>query len=289
MRATTTACFDIHALSKTRPECYGKRVLQRKEAILEYQTIKGEKVPSLGLGTWRLSRQECVRSVERALDLGYRHIDTAQIYANEGEVGRGIQTSGVDREEIFLVTKVWTSSFSHDDVIRSTNESLKKLQTEYADLLLMHWPNPSVPLEETLGAMSELQEEGSVRHVGVSNFPPPMVEEATQHAEIFCNQVEYHPYKAQDELLEQAKEMDYLLTAYSPVAGGAAVNDATLREIGKAHGKTAAQVALRWLIQQEKVAAIPKATSEDHLRSNFDIFDFELSDEETERVFALRR
>jgi 2,5-diketo-D-gluconate reductase B len=256
---------------------------------LEYQTIKAEKVPSLGLGTWRLSGEECVRAVERALALGYRHIDTAQIYANEDEVGRAIRNSGVDREEIFLVTKVWTSSFSYDDVIRSTRGSLKKLQTEYVDLLLMHWPNSRVPLEETLGAMRELQVEGSVKHVGVSNFPPSMVEEATQHAEIFCNQVEYHPYRAQEELLEQAKEMDYLLTAYSPVAGGAAVNDATLREIGKAHGKTAAQVALRWLIQQEKVVAIPKAASEDHLRSNLDIFDFELSDEEIERVFALRR
>src|SRR3712207_409325 len=125
--------------------------------------------------------------------------------------------------------------------------------------------------------MRELQEEGSVKHLGVSNFSPTMVEEATRHAQIFCNQVEYHPYRAQEGLLEQAKEMDYLLTAYSPVAGGAAVNDATLRDIGKAPGKTAAQVALRWLIQQEKVAAIPKAASEDHLRSNFDIFDFELS------------
>ena len=261
----------------------------RKEACIEYQTIKGEKVPSLGLGTWRLSGQECVRAVERALALGYRHIDTAQMYANESEVARGIQNSGVDREDVFLVTKVRTSSFSHSGVIRSTRESLKKLQTEYVDLLLMHWPNPSVPLEETLGAMRELQEEGSVKHVGVSNFPPSMVEEATQHAEIFCNQVEYHPYRAQDELLEQAREMDYLLTAYSPVAGGATVNDATLREIGEAHGKTPPQVALRWLIQQEKVAAIPKAASRDHLKSNFDIFDFELSDEEMERVCALRR
>ena len=116
-----------------------------------------------------------------------------------------------------------------------------------------------------------------------------MVEEATQHAEIFCNQVEYHPYKVRNELLEQAKEMDYLLTAYSPVAGGAAVNDATLREIGRAHSKTAAQVALCWLIQQEQVATIPKAASEDHLRRNFGIFDFELSGEETEHVFALQR
>jgi 2,5-diketo-D-gluconate reductase B len=256
---------------------------------LEYQEIKGEKVPSLGLGTWRLSGQECIRAVERALALGYRHIDTAQMYANEGEVGRGIRNSDVGREEVFLVTKVRTSSFSHDDVIRSTRESLKKLQTEYIDLLLMHWPNPSVPLEETLGAMRELREEGSVKHMGVSNFPPSMVEEATEHAEIFCNQVEYHPYRAQDELLQQAREIDYLLTAYSPVARGTVANDRTLREIGDAHGKTPAQVTLRWLIQQEKVAAIPKAASEDHLRSNSDIFDFELSVDEMERVFALRR
>ena len=256
---------------------------------MEYQTIKGEKVPSLGLGTWRLSGEECARSVERALALGYRHIDTAQMYANEREVGRGIRNSGVNREEIFLVTKVRTSSFSHDDVIHSTRESLKKLQAEYVDLLLMHWPNPSMPLGETLGAMTELQEEGSVKHVGVSNFPPSMVEEATRHATVFCNQIEYHPYTAQDELLDQAKEMDYLLTAYSPVARGRVSNDVTLKEIGEAYGKTPAQVALRWLIQQAKVAAIPKAASKNHLRSNFDIFDFELSDEEMKRIFTLRR
>ena len=256
---------------------------------MEFQMIKGEKVPSLGLGTWRLSGEECVRVVECALALGYRHIDTAQMYANEGEVGRGLRNSGVGREEVFLVTKVRTSSFSRDDVIRSTRESLKKLQTEYVDLLLMHWPNPSVPLGETLGAMTELQEEGSVKHVGVSNFPPSMVEDATRYATVFCNQVEYHPYTAQDELLRQAKAMDYLLTAYSPVAKGRVSNDATLQEIGETHSKTPAQVALRWLIQQEKVAAIPKAASENHLRSNFDIFNFELSDEEMERIFALRR
>ncbi len=256
---------------------------------MEQQTIKGEKVPSLGLGTWRLTGEECTKAVERALALGYRHIDTAQVYGNEGEVGRGIQSSGVDREEIFLVTKVWTSDFSYERTVQSTRESLRKLCTDYVDLLLMHWPNPSVPLEETLGAMRELQEEGSVRHVGVSNFPPSMVEEAAQHATVFCNQVEYHPYRAQDGLLEQAREMDYLLTAYSPVARGAVLNDGTLLEIGKAHGKTPAQVALRWLIQQEKVAAIPKARSEDHLKSNLDVFDFELSDEEMERIFELAR
>jgi 2,5-diketo-D-gluconate reductase B len=256
---------------------------------MEHQTIKGEKVPALGLGTWRLSGEECSRAVERALALGYRHIDTAQMYRNEDEVGKGMQSSGVNREEVFLTTKVWPSDFSYKRIIETTRESLKRLRTDRVALLLMHWPSEGVPLEETLSAMRELQEEGSVRHIGVSNFPPSMVEDATRHAEIFCNQVEYHPYQAQDDLLEQAKEMDYLLTAYRPLSKGTILNDETLQEIAEAHGKTPAQVALRWLIQQEKVAAIPKATSEDHLKSNLDVFDFELSEEEMERIFGLSR
>ena len=256
---------------------------------MEHQKIKGEKVPSLGLGTYRLSGEECVRAVERALALGYRHIDTAQMYRNEDEVGKGMQSSGVNREEVFLTTKVWPSDFSYKRIIETTRESLKRLRTDRVDLLLMHWPSQGVPLEETLSAMRELQEEGSVRHIGVSNFPPSMVEDATRHAEIFCNQVEYHPYQAQDDLLEQAKEMDYLLTAYRPLSKGTILNDETLQEIAEAHGKTPAQVALRWLIQQEKVAAIPKATSEDHLKSNLDVFDFELSEEEMEHIFGLSR
>lgn len=256
---------------------------------MERQTIKGEKVPALGLGTWRLSGEECRRTVERALALGYRHIDTAQMYRNEDEVGKGMQSSGVNREEVFLTTKVWPSDFSYKRIIETTRESLKRLRTDRVDLLLMHWPSQGVPLEETLGAMRELQEEGSVRHIGVSNFPPSMVEDATRHAEIFCNQVEYHPYQAQDDLLEQAKEMDYLLTAYRPLSKGTILNDETLQEIAEVHGKTPAQVALRWLIQQEKVAAIPKATSEDHLKSNHDVFDFELSEEEMEHIFGLSR
>jgi diketogulonate reductase-like aldo/keto reductase len=211
------------------------------------------------------------------------------MYRNEDEVGKGMQSSGVNREEVFLTTKVWPSDFSYKRIIETTRESLKRLRTDRVDLLLMHWPSQGVPLEETLSAMRELQEEGSVRHIGVSNFPPSMVEDATRHAEIFCNQVEYHPYQAQDDLLEQAKEMDYLLTAYRPLSKGTILNDETLQEIAEAHGKTPAQVALRWLIQQEKVAAIPKATSEDHLKSNLDVFDFELSEEEMEHIFGLSR
>ena len=256
---------------------------------MEHQNIKGEMVPSLGLGTYRLTGEDCVGAVGRGLSMGYRHIDTAQMYGNEAEVGRGMEDSGVDRGEVFLTTKVWPSDYAHDRVVSKTRESLEKLRTDYVDLLLMHWPGDGVPLGETLGAMRELQDEGVVRHVGVSNFSPSLVEEASGHAEVFCNQVEYHVYRRQEPLLDQARSLDYLLVGYRPLSRGGVERDATLREVGRAHGKTAAQVALRWLVQQEKVAAIPKATGEDHLRSNLDVFDFELSDEEMDRVSALGR
>ena len=256
---------------------------------MEHQTIKGEKVPSVGLGTYRLTGDTCARAVKRALALGYRHVDTAQMYGNEAEVGRGIEGSGLDRGGIFLTTKVWPSDFAHDRVISKTHESLRKLGTDYVDLLLMHWPGDGVPLGETLGAMRELQVEGSVLHVGVSNFSPSLVEEATGHAEIFCNQVQYHPYRSQDALVDQSQMMDYLLTAYTPLSRGGVQDDATLGEIGEAHGKTATQVALRWLVQQDNVSAIPKATGEEHLGENLDVFDFELSEEEMDRVFSLSR
>ena len=256
---------------------------------MDYQTVKGEKVPSLGLGTYRLTGEACERTVERGLRVGYRHLDTAQMYGNEAEVGRGIRGSGVDRGEIFVTTKVWPSDFAHERVIRKTHESLEKLGTDYVDLLLMHWPGDGVPLGETLGAMRELQEASGVLYIGVSNFSPSLVQEATGHAEIFCNQVQYHPYREQDALLDQAQELDYLLTAYTPLSRGGVQDDATLEEIGEAHGKSATQVALRWLVQQDKVSAIPKATSEEHLKENLDVFDFELSVEEMDRVSSLSR
>ena len=256
---------------------------------MKYQTIKGERIPSLGLGTYRLTGEACSRAVERALSMGYRHVDTAQMYGNEAEVGQGIEASGVDREEVFVTTKVWPSDFEHDRVIQTTHESLRKLGVDHIDLLLMHWPPNGVPLGETLGAMRELQDEGSVRHIGVSNFSTALVEEAAEHAEIFCNQVEYHAYRDQGDILAQAQNMDYLLTAYRPLSRGGAGDDATLREIGEAHGKTAAQAALRWLVQQEKVSAIPKATGDKHLRANLDVYDFELSEEEMDRISGLSR
>lgn len=256
---------------------------------MEYQNVRGERVPSIGLGTYRLTGGTCVEAVARALSMGYRHVDTAQMYGNEAEVGRGINGSGVDRGELFLTTKVWPDDYEREKVISKTRESLEKLGTEYVDLLLMHWPGNGVPMGDTLGAMRELQEEGSVRRVGVSNFSPSLLEEAQEHVDVFCNQVEYHVYRAQDALLHQAREMDYLLVAYRPLSRGNVENDAALQEIGEAHGKSASQVALRWLVQQEKVSAIPKATGEEHLRSNLDVFDFELTAEEMDRVSSLSR
>lgn len=248
--------------------------------------IQGEPVPALGLGTWQLRGAACIQGVAHALAVGYRHIDTAQLYENETEVGRGIKQSGVPRSDIFLVTKVQSKNFAYQQVIASTQESLQKLDTEYIDLLLMHWPEPTLPLEPTLTAMQELQTQGLIRHIGLSNFSPELVKQAMRYATIFSNQVEYHPYKAQAALVQQAKAEDYLLVAYSPLAQGAIKNDATLKAIGAAHGKSPAQIALRWLLQQG-VATIPKAGSDQHRQTNWDVFDFTLNDEEMKAIFGL--
>ncbi|MEZ4865004.1 MAG: aldo/keto reductase [Caldilineaceae bacterium] len=250
-------------------------------------TIKGEAVPALGFGTWQLQGKQCREAVADALALGYRHLDTAQAYENEAEVGQALRTTDVAREDVFLVTKVRPQNFAHDRVLSSTQESLKKLGVDYVDLLLMHWPNPDVPLRETLDAFNELQGDGRIRHIGVSNFSTAQVEDAELHATIFCNQVKYHPYEQPHGLVQQAKAHGYMLTAYSPLARGEIQNDPVLQEIGSRYNKSVAQVALRWLVQQG-VAAIPKAGSAEHRKANFTIFDFALTEDEMQTIFALR-
>jgi 2,5-diketo-D-gluconate reductase B len=249
----------------------------------------GSDVPVLGLGTWQMRGTACTEAVERALAMGYRHIDTAKGYVNEPEVGEALRRSGVPRDEVFLTTKVRPRDFRRRDTIRATEESLRDLGVSYVDLLLMHWPNPEVPLEETLGAMRDLQDRGLVKHVGVSNFAPSLASRASELAEIFTNQVEYHPFLSQSALLAQARHLDYLLTAYSPVAKGLVAADPVVQGIAAAHGKTPGQVALRWLVQHERVLVIPKASAEDHQRANLEIFDFELSDDEMRAIHALDR
>jgi len=240
--------------------------------------IQNEMVPALGLGTFELTGCECRKAVADALSIGYRHIDTARMYGNEEEVGYGMQDAAINREDIFLTTKIWYTDLNADNVRRELKTSLRELQTDYVDLLLIHWPNPDIPLKETLEAMMDLQQQGKARHIGVSNFPTHLVQEALTIAPVFCNQVEYHPYLGQQKLIDQARANDFLLTAYCPLAKGRVFRDDTLREIADKHNKIVGQVALRWLLQQEQVAAIPRSSSYDHIEQNMAVFDFELSD-----------
>jgi 2,5-diketo-D-gluconate reductase B len=240
--------------------------------------LQGAKMPALGLGTWQLSGATCETSVRRALDLGYRHIDTAEMYGNETEIGRAIAASGISRKSLFITTKIWTNHLHAKDVGPTAEASLKKLRTDYVDLLLIHWPNASVPLGETLGAMMKLKTAGKAKAIGVSNFSVGQMNEAltTHKTPLACNQVEYHLLLNQRPVLDYAHQHGMAVVAYCPLARGKLVNNRTLARIGTKHGKTAAQVALRWLLQQPGIAAIPKATGEANLRANLEIFDFAL-------------
>ena len=211
-----------------------------------------------------------------ALEIGYRHVDTARAYGNEREVGRGIADSKVDRSDIFLTTKLWYSRLRADEVHEQLEGSLRDLGTDYVDLLLIHWPNPAVPLAETLGAMSELRDDGLVRHLGVSNFPSALLREALELAPIITDQVEYHPYLGQPELLGLARERDLMITAYSPLAQGEVLREPVIGRIAEAHGRSGAQIVLRWLLDQPQVAAVPKAAGREHRAANLDVFCIEL-------------
>ncbi|HET6522316.1 MAG TPA: aldo/keto reductase, partial [Geminicoccaceae bacterium] len=251
--------------------------------------LRGARVPALGLGTWQLTGAGCTRAVRTALDIGYRHVDTAEAYGNEAEVGAGLRESGVDRGLIFLTTKVWYENLRPADFKRSVAASLRRLGTDYVDLLLIHWPNPSIPLGESLGALQEVRAEGKVRFVGVSNFTVRLLKESVgKHgADLLCDQVEYHPFLSQNAVLGYLRANDMMLTAYSPLARGKVVDDPTLGAIGGKYGKNAGQVALRWLVEQDGVAAIPRSSSERHIRANFEIFDFELSHEDKAAIDRL--
>jgi diketogulonate reductase-like aldo/keto reductase len=256
---------------------------------MEHITVRNTEIPALGFGTARLTGDDCRDAVADALKLGYRHIDTAQMYDNEAAVGDAIADADIDREEIFLVTKVHRRNLAYEDVRESVGDSLDRLGTDI-DLLLIHAPSRTVPVEESIEAMNELQEKGSVRHIGVSNFSVGRMEAAIEASgtPILTNQVEYHPFEDQGELLQFCIENEIILTAYSPLAKGRVAENDVLEEIGTQYGKTGAQVALRWLLQQEMVAPIPKAASHEHRATNVDVFEFELTDREMERVFELQ-
>jgi 2,5-diketo-D-gluconate reductase B len=250
----------------------------------------GARIPLIGLGTWELRGRTCARIVEQALRLGYRHIDTAEMYDNEAEVGEGLRASGVKRGEVFVTTKVWPSHFAPRELERAAKDSLTRLHLPEVDLLLLHWPNPQIPLSETLGALCRVKQAGLARHIGVANFTVALIEDAVRLSSepLVCNQIEMHPYLDQSKVVAACRAHGMAVVAYSPIARGNAAKDAVLARIGKAHGKTAAQVCLRWLVQ-EGIAAIPRTSRVERLEENFAIFDFELSDAEMAEIEKLAR
>lgn len=255
---------------------------------MEYVTTQTVEVPALGFGTARLTGGACRRAVEDALEIGYRHIDTAQMYDNEEAVGQAIQESGIDRKDLFLVTKVRRGNLAYDDVLTSVQGSVTRLGT-YIDLLLIHAPSRTVPIRESVRALNQLQADGNVEHIGVSNFSVDQLREAmaTSETPIITNQVKYHPFENQTETICFCINNDLTLTAYSPLAQGRVKGNEILRSIGKTHDKTEAQIALRWLLQQEQVCAIPKAATQSHRQENFRVFDFQLSGDEMRQIFDL--
>jgi len=253
---------------------------------MEYVEAHGARVPAVGLGTWQLTGPECYETVSTALDLGYRHVDTAQLYDNEREVGRAIADADVNRDDVFLTTKVSPRNAGYDALIESTEASLERLGTEYVDLLLLHWPNPLVSVESTMAAMDHLVDRGEVSHVGVSNFPQVFLDRARDVADapIVTNQVQFHPYKSQRGMLSHCQDEGLFVTAYSPLARGTVLDDDTVERLAAEYDRTPAQVVLRWATQHHDVAVIPKTTDPEHLAENLALFDFKLTRSEVDEL-----
>jgi len=256
---------------------------------MEYLQSQGIRLPRLGLGTYRMQGDVCRAAVESALAAGYRHIDTAEMYANEDAIGAALASARVPRAELHVTTKVWIENLAPDALRRSFDASLKKLRLDHLDLYLIHWPTHSMNLPAALEAMMKLKEEGRTRAIGVANFTVPLLKTTVEEvkAPITCNQIEYHA------MLDQTKVKTYMdaksipLVAYCPLAQGRFASDETLAKIGKKHNATAAQVALKWLIDQNGVIAIPKASRAESQKSNLDALKVTLDDADRKAIAAL--
>jgi 2,5-diketo-D-gluconate reductase B len=252
---------------------------------------RASSMPMLGIGTWQNEdHDQCRESVRTALDMDYRHVDTAQGYHNEAAVGEGIEQAKVPREDIFLATKVWIENLNYDDVVHSTTESLDKLGVSSLDLLYTHWPAGEYDPEDTLPAFAELKDRGAIDRIGVSNFEPEHLDTAREVLDepIFANQVECHPLLPQEELRDYCDDHDIEFVAYSPLARGEVFEVDELTEVADKHDASAAQVSLAWL-REKGVTAIPKATSEDHIRGNWESLGVELDDEDVEKIDGIDR
>jgi len=251
----------------------------------------GADIPVVGYGTMRYPEPErAVDLIVHALKCGYRHLDTARKYGSEKWVGEGIRASGLPREDLWVTTKVTEENAKADDFARSLDTSLETLGLDYVDLLLIHWPQPKVPLEETLGALAKAKREGLAKNIGLSNFTVSLIDEAVGKCSepLVANQIEYHAYIRQDKVIAACRKHGMLVTCHVPLARGEVLKDPVIQKIAETHGKTAAQVALKWLIQQPDVSVVPRALEFSEIEEDIDIFDFELSQDEINQISALR-
>ena len=257
-------------------------------SVPNLSSAHGAQIPAIGFGTSSLG--DCAEVVAAALKAGYRHIDTGRKYGTEEDVGAGIRASGVPRKDIFLTTKVSHEYLRADDFAKSVDDSLAALRTDYVDLLLVHWPNPEIPLSETMPALAKAKQQGKARHIGVANFTTRLLDEAVAACPepLVALQAEYHPYLDQTKLLAAARRHKLAFVAYCPLGRGKLIDDPVLNDIAKARGRTFAQIALRWLMQQN-VAPIPFSGNPQRIADNFNVFDFELSEDEMARISALKR
>jgi 2,5-diketo-D-gluconate reductase B len=244
----------------------------------------GPEIPILGFGTWQVEGESCKQSVLKALEVGYRHIDTADMYGNHKQVGEAIKESGVPREEIFLTTKLWQDNYKKEKIRPELERALQELGTDYLDLWLMHWPDRKIPFEETMGAMKELQDEGQIKDIGVANFTVHHLQDALDGAVPFSmNQVEFHPSLYQKDLLDFCRENDIALTAYSPIARGQDLKLPVIKEIANKRGVSESQTIINWLIQKD-IIAIPKAETPAHIEDNWKSLDWSLDEEEVKMI-----
>jgi diketogulonate reductase-like aldo/keto reductase len=251
----------------------------------------GARIPSIGFGTWRLSGEDCRQAVLWALEVGYRHVDTAAMYGNETDVGAGLKASGLDRDAVFVTTKVWLSDLAPGDLERSAEASLRRLDVGAVDLLLVHWPNPAIPLAGTMKALASVKRLGLARHIGVSNFSAKLLDEAVSLCgePLVTNQCEYHPYLNQDRVRAACARHGLAFTSYCPLGRGNLLDDPVIHAIAERHGRTPGQIVLRWHVQQPGTVAIPKSAHRGRIAENIAVFDFALSEDEMHRIATLAR
>lgn len=253
-------------------------------------SANGAEIPAIGLGTWELRGEQCAQLVSSALQGGYSHIDTAQMYKNEREVGEGIRASGIDRDKVFVTTKIWPDHFATDDFARAVDESLALLNCGVPDLLLLHWPSRTVPIAETITALNKARRAGLVRHIGISNFTVKQIDEAValSEAPLVCNQIEFHPLINQDRVRAACARHGLAVTAYCPIARNKVADEPVICGIAARHNASPAQIALAWLAGLGDVISIPRSSRPERLVDNLKALDISLSEDEVAEISALK-